>query len=121
MASTIWTISLDKATTKYINSPTIIYITKQIKDECDYKEYIMADYYKNEKMIKKLENNDNLFDINNLIILSDLHLYREDYFKVLADMENNIRKMIRRLKKLTLTKFPSQKAKIIISYLISTF
>jgi hypothetical protein len=121
MASTIWTISLNKATTKYINSPTIINITKQINDECDYKEYIMADFHKNEKKIKKLENNDNIFDINNLLILSDLHLYREDYFKVLADMEKNIRKMIWCLKKLTLTRFPSKKAKTIISYLTSTF
>jgi len=93
---------------------------KEIKKECEYKEDIMKDYYENEQLIHDLEATDeSLFIIDKMIILSDLHLYRLDYFRVLADMEMNVREMLLQVKKQAQLKFSARKANFIINYMSS--
>jgi len=121
MLSNSWNFFLDKSTTKFINTNAIQTLVIEIKKECEYKEDIMNDYYENETMIKTLErDSENLFNIETLYILSDLHMYRDDYFKVLADMENNIRHMISKIKKYALAKFSIKKTNFIIKYISNT-
>ena len=115
-----WTISIDNTTTKFITKPLIQYLMKEIKKECEYKEEIMNDYYENEQLIRDLEATDeSLFIIDKMIILSDLHLYRLDYFRVLADMEWYIRDMLSQVKKQAQLKFSARKAEFIINYMSS--
>jgi hypothetical protein len=115
-----WKICLDKNTTNYLKSPSIHRLITDIKAESQYIQTIINDYYDNEKMIKTKECND-IFNIDNLLELCDLHFYREEYFIVIADMEKNIRRMIQCLKKRTISNFPSQKANMIITYIMTMF
>ena len=122
MTTQIWTFALDKNTNHFINTNPIKSLIDKIKYECEYKEDIMDDFHENNKRIHDLEaNSDNLFNIEKLHILSDLHLYRDDYFKVLEDMEQHIRQMLRQIKKLSLAKFTIRKTNLIMRYISTTF
>lgn len=113
-----WQMKFNNNTTKFINSKPINELLNDIKKECEYKENIMNDYYENQTRIYNLEKTDDLF-INNLRTLVDLYLYRDDYFRVLADMEDNIRYMFRELRQHLLKKFPNNKADVIYKALVS--
>ena len=109
---------IDTNTKKFITTTTIQNLLNKLKEECEYKEVIVKDFYENEKLITYYENDiDSMFDIKTLHILADLHLYREDYFRVLADMEDNIRNMLYQIKKRALVKFSYNKAHFIIHYI----
>ncbi len=113
-----WQLKFDNSTTKFINSKPINKLLDDIKKECEYKEEIINDYYENQTIIYNLEKTDDSF-INNLRTLFVVHLYRDEYFKVLEDMEDNIRNMFIELRQHLLNKFPYNKADVIYKALVS--
>ena len=113
-----WQLKFDNSTTKFINSKPINKLLDDIKKECEYKEEIINDYYENQTIIYNLEKTDDSF-INNLRTLFVVHLYRDEYFKVLEDMEDNIRNMFIELRQHLLNKFPYNKADNIYKALVS--
>ena len=118
MTTEKWSVSFNKNTTNFFNTKQIQDLINAIKKEALYKEEIIRDFIENEDQIKKLENNtDNFFNIDILLKLVDLYFYRDDYYRVIADMENNIRIMFWRLNQIIKLKFQPNKANIIMRHL----